>query len=177
MLRTGSGATPLHVAAAQGPRAIVQALLHAGADPISPREERVGAMRSTSGALPVELSTWRTRSGVSIRALLWEAALLRLPHYGWLHLQDQTKGGRLNSECKAWRHRFVLLLPGQLRLFNDYKLKKYRQRIDLAGLRAVACVQPAPRGAPTPHAFEFASGGRTYHFCAPAARDLATWLQ
>ena len=48
MLRTGSGATPLHVAAAHGPRAVVQALLHAGADPISPREERVGAMRSTS---------------------------------------------------------------------------------------------------------------------------------
>ena len=77
-------------------------------------------MRSTSGALPVELSTWRTRSGVSIRALLWEAALLRLPHYGWLHLRDQTQGGRLNSERKAWRHRFVLLLPGQLRLFASH---------------------------------------------------------
>ena len=137
------------------------------------REEKVGALEQP-WALPVELATWRTRSGVTIRSLLWEATLPKLVHCGWLYRLCTERS--FAGERKGWFRRFVLLLPDQLRFFSDYKLRHYRGRIPLASLRKVT--SPSSEDSPpSEFTFELATTSHTMALCSDTAEERAPWLQ
>ena len=113
-------ASPLQLAARNGPSGVVRLLIDASAD--------VGAAGS-KGVLPCEeAGYWGyfrriTSDGRLARKLLRTALLATAPCSGWLI--------KIGGKRRSWRRRFCVLTSDQLRYFADERLRRLRGHVDL----------------------------------------------